>query len=104
MHHKEHQAEVQKVLKEASAQAWQGIKNVAAVNTSPTIHGTIQVVGHSPATFPNNSNSLFSMFETDSTSSLKEMVSLMPTGTELQHGGDESPQTGQGKHSNWPST
>lgn len=50
---------------------------MATVNTTPSMHRTIQVAGHSPAALPNNLNSFFSRFEANNTSSLKEIVSSL---------------------------
>ncbi|KAK3566235.1 hypothetical protein QTP86_029683 [Hemibagrus guttatus] len=57
--------------------AWQGLKNMAPVNTAPSTSRTIQVAGHNPATLPNDLNSFYSRFETENSTQLKELISSL---------------------------
>ena len=71
--------------------AWQGLKNMATVNTAPSIHRTIQVAGSNPASLPNNLNSIFSRFETDNTTQLEAIISsLKPAAVEISYNREET--------------
>jgi len=60
--------------------AWQGIKNMAAVNIAPSSCKLIHVAGSSPASLPNDLNSFFTRFETDNNIQLKEVLSKFNPG------------------------
>lgn len=60
--------------------AWQHLRNMAAVNTSPHTSRTIQVIGNKPATLPNDLNSFYSRSETDNSTQLQEVIATINPG------------------------
>lgn len=57
--------------------AWQGLKNMAAVNTASTTRKPIHVAGSSPASLANDLNSFDNRFETDNSTQLDSTTSTL---------------------------
>lgn len=57
--------------------AWQGLKNIAAVNSVFTSCKPIQVVGSSFTSLPNDLNAFFTRFEKDNSTQLKSIISSL---------------------------
>ena len=57
--------------------AWQGLKNIAAVNCTTSSRKPIQVDGCSTTSLPNDLNSFFSRFEKDNNTELKTFISSL---------------------------
>ncbi|KAK0146882.1 putative RNA-directed DNA polymerase from transposon BS [Merluccius polli] len=57
--------------------AWQGIKNMAAVNSVSTSRKPIQVAGRSSTSLPNDLNSFYTRFEKDNSTQLESIISTL---------------------------